>query len=167
MVRDCKIASIYEGSNGIQAMDFLGRKIAGSKGAMLSVLIAEIKTSIEQAKTHEHLKSLGETLDHALGLFKTTCEHTSSALFTKHVASAFACAHPLMEAAGDIIMAWMLLWRATIANERLESKDKNFYKGKIKAAQFFITTILPITVGKLDAITFENNPVADMEEQLY
>ena len=166
-VRDCKITSIYEGANGIQAMDFLGRKIAGNKGEMLKSLINEIKITISTAKAIDRLTPLATTLESALLLLETTCKNTSKALFSNQAASAFACAHPLLEATGDIIMGWMLLWRAVIADEKLESKESSFYKGKIKAAQFFITTIIPITMGKLTAITYENNPAASMEENLF
>ncbi len=167
MVRDCKIASIYEGANGIQAMDFLGRKIAGNKGAMLTALTDEIKFTIVTAKAHDALKELAIKLEAVLILFETTCKNISSALFSGHMTSAFACAHPLLDAAGDIIMAWMLLWRATIADEKLDTKESAFYQGKIKAAQFFITTVIPVTMGKLAAITYENNPAASMEENLF
>ena len=167
MVRDCKIASIYEGSNGIQAMDFLGRKVAGNKGALLDVLIREIKATILTAREHDNLNELAIKLEPALLLFETTCKNTGNALFSKHMTSAFACAHPLLEAAGDIIMAWMLLWRANISIEKLDTKESAFYQGKIKTAQFFITTIIPATMGKLTAITYENNPAASMEEHLF
>jgi len=167
MVRDCKIASIYEGANGIQAMDFLGRKIAGNKGLMLDALTKEIKSTLVIAKAHDTLKELAIKLEDALILFEATCKGASSALVSKHMASAFACAHPLMDAAGDIIMAWLLLWRATIASEKLDTKESAFYQGKIKTAQFFITTIIPTTKGKLAAITYENNPAASMEEDLF
>jgi hypothetical protein len=167
MVRDCKIASIYEGSNGIQAMDFMGRKITGNKGQMLEALIKEIKLTIENARTHDRLSDLAVKLEAALVLFETTCKNTCTSLFSKHMASAFACAHPLMEAAGDIIMAWMLLWRANIAIGKIDTKEKAFYQGKIKAVQFFIFTIIPVTMGKLNAITYENNPAASMEDHLF
>ncbi len=167
MVRDCKIASIYEGSNGIQAMDFLGRKIAGNEGVMLEALISEIKSTINTAKDDETLNELAIKLEAALVLLETICKNTGKALFSKHTASAFACAHPLLEAAGDIIIAWMLLWRANIAILKIDTKEKDFYQGKIKAAQFFIFTIIPATVGKLTAINYENNPAASMEEYLF
>ncbi|WP_299976213.1 acyl-CoA dehydrogenase [Desulfobacula sp.] len=166
-VRDCKIASIYEGANGIQAMDFLGRKIAGNKGLMLEALISEIKATILTAKAQDNLKELAIKLETALFLLETTCKNTSNAFFSKHMASAFACAHPLLDATGDIIMAWMLLWRAVIADKKLETKESAFYQGKIKAAQFFIMTIIPATMGKLTAITYEKNPAASMEEHLF
>ena len=167
MVRDCKIASIYEGTNGIQAMDFLGRKLAGNKGRMLNALVNEIKATIQAARAHDRLARLATKLEAALILFETTCKNTSSAIFSKHMASAFACANPLLEATGDIVMAWMLLWRATIADQKIETKEAAFYQGKIKAAQFFITTIIPVTMGKLTAITYEDNPAASMEEHLF
>jgi alkylation response protein AidB-like acyl-CoA dehydrogenase len=167
MVRDCKIASIYEGSNGIQAMDFLGRKITGNNGQMLEALIKEIRLTIEKAKTHDSLNELAMKLEKAIVLLETTCTNTCASLFSKHMASAFACAHPLLEATGDIIMAWMLLWRANISIEKINTKETAFYQGKIKAAQFFITTIIPATMGKLNAITYEDNPAASMEDHLF
>ncbi|MCD4674451.1 MAG: acyl-CoA dehydrogenase [Desulfobacula sp.] len=167
MVRDCKIASIYEGANGIQAMDFLGRKIAGNKGLMLDSLINEIRATILTAKACDNLKELAIKLEAAVILLETTCKNTGKAMFSKHMASAFACAHPLLEATGDIIMAWMLLWRAVIADKKLDTKESAFYNGKIKTAQFFIITIIPATMGKLAAITYENNPAVGMEEHLF
>lgn len=166
-VRDCKIASIYEGSNGIQAMDFIGRKIAGSKGAMLDALTTEIKATITAAAGQERLAPLAAKLEAALTRLNTTCKQVTTAMFSTQMASAFTCAHPLLEASGDIIMAWMLLWRATIADKKLDTREKAFYQGKIKAAQFFIITILPVTMGKLAGITCEDNPAADMEASLF
>jgi hypothetical protein len=167
MVRDCKIASIYEGSNGIQAMDFLGRKIAGSKGAQLQALVKEVTAVIESAKAQQSLAPLAESLEKTLSLFEEVGGKTVEALFSPQAESAFACAHPLLEAAGDVIMAWMLLWRASIAVQKLSGKDAGFYQSKILTARFFIQTLLPATIGKLNAITYENHPVAAMDENLF
>ena len=53
-------------------------------------------------------------------------------------------------------MAWMLLWRATVAGEKLAGKPKRkdiaFYEGQIKTAEFFINTEIPLTSGKMEAI---------------
>lgn len=167
MVRDCKIASIYEGSNGIQAMDFLGRKMAGSKGAQLQALVEEISAVIAKAKEHNELADLAVALEQVLDLFTIVGQKTVQALFSPQAESAFACAHPLLETAGDVIMGWMLLWRATIACEKTSGKDAAFYKAKILTARFFIQTIIPATKGKLKAITYENHPAAAMDENLF
>jgi len=75
---------------------------------------------------------------------------------SEKVLDAFAFAYPFMEVMGDVAMAWMLLWRAAIAAERLESgakkKDRTFYEGQMKSAAFFIHTMLPVSIGKMNAI---------------
>jgi len=69
---------------------------------------------------------------------------------------AFAHALPYLYTMGDTIMAWMLLWRAVVASEKLADKPKKkdvaFYEGQIKTAEFFINTELPLTNGKMEAI---------------
>ena len=74
--------------------------------------------------------------------------------------AAFAHAYPFMEVAGDVIMAWQLLWRANLAAEKLESgakkKDAVFYEGQLKSAEFFMYSILPAALGKMDAILATN-----------
>jgi len=53
-------------------------------------------------------------------------------------------------------MAWMLLWRAVVASQKLNNgakkKDIAFYEGQLKTAEFFIRTELPLTMGKMEAI---------------
>jgi hypothetical protein len=72
------------------------------------------------------------------------------------IKTAYVHAFPLLDAMGDLVMAWMLLWRASIAQEKLEQsakkKDAAFYEGQVKSAEFFIRGILPLTDGKLAAI---------------
>jgi len=69
---------------------------------------------------------------------------------------AFAHALPFLYTMGDTIMAWMLLWRAMVASEKLAAKPKKkdiaFYEGQIKTAEFYIHSELPVTLGKMDAI---------------
>jgi hypothetical protein len=55
-----------------------------------------------------------------------------------------------------VVMGWMLLWRSAVAAAQLangaKKKDESFYQGQIKSAQYFIQTLLPVTMGKMDAI---------------
>lgn len=189
LVRDCKICSIYEGSNGIQAMDFLGRKILMGKGALLKSLITEIKKTIDQAKnyTNSHstdgtdLNDMADKVDVAADKFYNTAMAAARAVKTSEFKSAFSIAHPLMDAAGDVIMAWMLLWRASAAAPALAEivktrsmndaiqKNKNaaFYHGKIMAADFFINTLLPVTMGKLESVRPCGNPAVNIHEKSF
>ena len=73
-----------------------------------------------------------------------------------------------MEVTGDVVMAWMLLWRATIAAQKLEQgakkKDVAFYEGQLKSAEFFINVLLPVTLGKMEAILGNNGAAIEISE---
>ena len=181
ILRDCKICSIYEGTNGIQAMDFLGRKLTMNKGAFLEALAREIKKSVALAKENDELTDMAEQVAAAAEEFYKVALETAGAIRSTEFKSAFADAHPLMDAAGDVIMAWMLLWRATVAvpalTKRVAGKnleetlanDKTaaFYHGKIMAAEFFIKTQLPVAMGKLDAIHAAGNPAVMIHQNAF
>ncbi|MCK5685460.1 acyl-CoA dehydrogenase, partial [bacterium] len=151
-----KIASIYEGTSGIQAMDLLARKIGANKGAAFGKLMSEMNLIISKAKETEVLVPLAEKLESAVnGMGKVTMEigQKASSLEFK---TAFAHSLPYLHVVGDVIMGWMLLWRAVVASEKLNGKCKKkdiaFYNGQIKTAEFFIRTELIMTMGKIAAI---------------
>jgi alkylation response protein AidB-like acyl-CoA dehydrogenase len=154
--RDCKIASIYEGTSGIQAMDFLARKIGANKGAVFMMFIGEIQKTVAAAKAHDELADLAAKLDTAANRLAETCLFMGKMALSPNFKVAFAHSLPFLHATGDVIMAWMLLWRAAVASEALakspKAKDIAFYQGQVKTAQFFIMTELEVTLGKFNAI---------------
>ena len=156
LLRDCRITMIYEGTNGIQAMDLLGRKLGMNKGKPIMDLMVEIQKTIAQAKAVDSLKDYATRVEKALNRLGEVAMHLGAAAMSPKVMSAFAFAHPFMEASGDVVMAWMLLWRGVIAATQLEKgakkKDQAFYEGQMKSVQYFTQAVLPITMGKMDAI---------------
>jgi len=84
---------------------------------------------------------------------------------------AFAAAFPFLEVMGDVIMAWMLLWRAVLAKQKLDAgarkKDVDFYDGQLKSADFFIQTILPATLGKMDGIVKSNSSAVEISDAAF
>jgi alkylation response protein AidB-like acyl-CoA dehydrogenase len=156
LVRDCRITQIYEGTNGIQAMDLLGRKLGLNQGKPVMDLLGEINKIISRAKVMEALKPLAETLEKTVQRFAQVAMHMGATAMSPQVQTAFAFANGFLEAAGDVVMGWMLLWRSVVAAGQLangaKKKDESFYQGQIKSAQFFIQTLLPVTMGKMDAI---------------
>jgi alkylation response protein AidB-like acyl-CoA dehydrogenase len=163
LARDCKIASIYEGTNGIQAMDLLGRKLGLQQGQVFGALLGEIQHIVAQAREMSELGSLAADTEEALNQFKQTAAHMAKTAVSAEFKTAYAHAHPFLEVTGDVIMAWMLLWRAVCAARKLSSqgsgKDAVFYQGQIKSAEFFITTVLPVTLGKMNSI-LKSSPAA-------
>ncbi len=175
--RDVKISTIYEGTTGIQSMDLLGRKIGMKKGKVFMDLLTDIGRMASEAKALPDLKDLGEAMEVAIGKFGKTAMHLGKTAASPKVLSAFAHANPFMDIAGDIVVAWMLLWRAITAQPKLakilgdaddekkmkkieKNKDAAFYDGQIKTARYFINSMLPITLGRMDAVlTTDSSPV--------
>lgn len=167
LMRDCKIFQIYEGTNGIQAMDLLGRKIGMENGKPFMVFLGEIKKCIDGAKKNPELSSLAEKADAALTQYSETIMLLGKTAMTD-VMKAYAHATPLLDTTGDMVMTWMLLWRATIAKEALtknaKSKDTAFYEGQIKTCEFFVSSLLPVTLGRLESIQALNTAAIDIDE---
>ncbi len=154
--RDCKITSIYEGTSGIQAMDLLARKIGMKKGLVFMNFLGEIQQTAAQAKAVDGLNDLGAKVENTANRLGEIALHIGKMAMSPEFKVAFAHALPFLYAMGDTIMAWMLLWRAVVASEKLAAKpgkkDIAFYEGQIKTAEFFIKTELPLTSGRMEAI---------------
>jgi hypothetical protein len=167
-LRDCKIASIYEGTDGIQAMDLLGRKIVGDGGKAFNDFLKQVQETITAAKGKNGLTSMAVALENASHRLAEAAAALSKTVKSPNVKQAFAHAFPFLESMGDVIMGWMRLWRAVVAEDQLakgaRAKDQEFYQGQIKTSEFFIHTVLPCTLGKMDGIIQMCNAANEMEE---
>ncbi len=152
LLRDCKITSIYEGTDGIQAMDLVGRKLRMNGGKLLGYFMEDVRNTISTCGGIPELAPLAERLEAAAARL----EATADGLLKEEVKPAFVAAFPFLEATGDVIMAWMLLWRAAVAAGRLlenpPEKDKTYYQGLIRTAEYFVRNGLPLTMGRMEAI---------------
>ena len=171
LLRDCRITPIYEGTNGIQAMDLLGRKLGQNKGRPIMDLLGEIQTALTAAKAVARTVPLAEKVESAVNRLGEVAMHLGAAAMSDKVLTAFAHAHPFLDVCGDVVMAWMLLWRARIAAEKLatgpKEKDALFYEGQIKSAEFFVHTLLPVTFGKMNAILAAGSAAVDIPEDAF
>jgi alkylation response protein AidB-like acyl-CoA dehydrogenase len=170
LMRDCRITMIYEGTNGIQAMDLLGRKLGMNKGKVFMELMGEIQKAIKESKAHAVLAPFTAQVEAALNKLGETAMHMGKTAMSDKVMNAFAFAHPFLEATGDVVMAWMLLWRATIAASKLEGakkKDVPFYEGQLKSLEFFTCNVLPVTFGKMEVIKATNGAIVDISEESF
>jgi alkylation response protein AidB-like acyl-CoA dehydrogenase len=171
LLRDCRITPIYEGTNGIQAMDLLGRKLGLNKGRPMMDLLGEIQAALAAAKALPRTAPFAETVEGMVNKLGEVAMHMGAAAMSDKVLTAFAFAHPFLEVCGDVVMAWMLLWRARIAAEKLaagaKEKDALFYEGQIRSIEFFASTILPVTFGKMKAILAGNTAMVDIHEDSF
>ena len=171
LLRDCRLTMIYEGTNGIQAMDLLGRKLGMNRGKPFMDLLGEMQKTIVIGKGVSGLEDFAAKVEDAVNKLGEVALHMGMTAFSDKVLNAFAFAYPFMEVTGDVVMSWMLLWRATIAAQKLEiaakKKDVTFYEGQLKSAEFFLNSILPITLGKMKTILVTNGAAVEISEDSF
>jgi alkylation response protein AidB-like acyl-CoA dehydrogenase len=171
LLRDCRITPIYEGTNGIQAMDLLGRKLGLDQGKPIMDLMGEIQKTIAAAKDNARVREYAGKVEAALNKLGEVALHLGKTAMSPQVMAAFAHAYPFMEVSGDVVMSWLLLWRATIAAEKLDKgakkKDAVFYEGQLKSLEFFTNSVLPVTLGKINAILATNSAAVDISEDAF
>jgi len=168
LMRDTKIASLYEGTNGIQAMDLLGRKLGWNDGATFMEMLKQMSDIVTQAKGTDATKAMAGEMENAVKRLGETAATLGKRAASAEFKTAFAHATPFLNAMGDVVMAWMLLWRAQVAATQLaggaKQKDVAFYEGQIKTADFFINTVLPVALGSMDSIVKGSKAALEMDE---
>jgi hypothetical protein len=171
LLRDCRITSIYEGTNGIQAMDLLFRKLGQNGGRPIIDLGEEIRKTVTAAAEVDRTSTMAEKLDEALLRLEEIARHLGMTAMYGNLLGAAAHAHPFLEVCGDVIVGWMLLWRARIAAEALaagaKEKDVAFYEGQIKSSEFYTQVMLPVALGRMEAILSGCNVVVDIPEDAF
>ncbi|MBI2212958.1 MAG: acyl-CoA dehydrogenase [Acidobacteria bacterium] len=171
LLRDCRITSIYEGTNGIQAMDLLARKLGQNGGRPIVDLGEEIRRAVAAAAEVERTAEMAEKFEQALLKLEEVARHMGMTAMYGNLMTAAAHAHPFLEVCGDVVVGWMLLWRARIAAEALangaKEKDIPFYEGQLKNAEFYTQILLPVTLGRMEAILSASSVVVDIPEDAF
>lgn len=171
LLRDCRITMIYEGTNGIQAMDLLGRKMPMNQGKTVMGLLEKMQETITDAKEQKSLSGLAKKFEKTVEMLSDVGMHMFKLSGGNKIYNAFAFAHPFMDVVGDVMIGWMHLWRATIATEKINKgagkKEKEFYDGQLKSAEYFIRTILPVTRGRMEAILDNCSAAIDISEDSF
>ena len=142
--RDARITTIYEGTNGVQAMDLLGRKVVRNGGETVHTFIKNVQETIDQLDTKNpsqlsisiHLKNSLDALNSAVAWMIET--------FPKQPGQAAAGATSFLEMMGLISGGWMLARGVIEADMQLKNKqgDKKFLNSKITTAQYFAQAFL-------------------------
>jgi alkylation response protein AidB-like acyl-CoA dehydrogenase len=153
--RDVRILPIYEGTNGIQALDLLGRKLGRDKGKAARDSIAEMQTidPVLASLPGDDLATIRAGLSHGL---KTLSEATETILgqFAVDPVVAVAGAVPYLTLFAATVGAWTLATQAVAASRRLAERDGDprFNTAKLITARFFVEQILPKAVSGASAI---------------
>lgn len=186
-LRDIKITSIYEGTNGIQALDLIGRKLSYRQGELFRTFIAETDLALNNARQRPRLEKVVAAFDAArTQLIRVTMDFGMKAMSGEFLIPVLY-ATPYQELFGDTAVGWILLWQAEVADRKLEqiyselnadtddkradacrdNKAAAFYRGKIASAEFFANTILSLAAGKAQAILNGDRSAVDMPKEAF
>jgi len=186
-MRDCKITSIYEGTNGIQALDLVGRKLGYKQGLLFKNIVAETENLIKGAKKNYRLKDIVDNFEAARNQLIEVTRYFGLKSITEDFMTPILYASPYLELFGDVAVGFMLLWQAVIADRRLHelysdakadtpekktellkaNRSAAFYRGKIASAQFFANTVLSLAKGKARAIMSGERSAIDLPEESF
>ncbi len=153
-LRDARIAPIYEGTNGIQALDLVGRKLAADGGTYWRALFAEMRQDLRDLPPKGDLGLLRPYLDDALAALESaTVWLTGNS--GERLADTAAGATPYLRMFGITIGGWLLARQAVAAHERLAAGagDPAFLRAKIVTARFFAEQIVPQATALLGPVT--------------
>ena len=162
-VRDARITQIYEGANGIQALDLVGRKLPANMGRSLRRFFHPVLAFIEDNKTDAELAELLLPFGKAVGkLQQATGFIAQKGLANPDEAGAASTSYLRMFAL--VALGYMWIKMAKVAKAKLgEANGKAaFYGSKIKTARFFVTKILPETEQHFRAIMAGSKPLMDL-----
>ena len=148
--RDIRIAGIYEGTNGIQAIDLVGRKLSMRKGDVVRELLLEINETASELHSAD-LEGIGKPLEDAVQDMQAATEW----LIENGGASTddgLAGATPYLRMFGTTVGGWLLAKSALQAKKQIdEGNDSAFLHAKIETATFFAEQLLPQVSGLLPA----------------
>jgi hypothetical protein len=178
LMRDVKITSIYEGTNGVQALDLLGRKMRLKDGGLFLRWIQDANEFLGQNMQHPRLSALVGEVDKAKNrLFQVGFSFQERG--KKDPALSLFGATPYLELFGHVEIARLHLHQALIADGKLQTlleksgqeldalissnEDARFYYNKIKTATFFINQILPDAQAIARQILSEDRSALDIK----
>jgi acyl-CoA dehydrogenase len=151
-VRDARIAMIYEGANGVQAMDLVGRKLGRDGGRAIMAFFNEVGAFVKENEGDEALKPLLVSLAASLGhLQQATMWFMQNALAKPD--NAGAGAHDYMHLLGLVSLGYMWAKMAKVAQDKLKAGANERMGAKLVTARFFMERSLPETAAHLARIT--------------
>ncbi|MGE0858574.1 MAG: acyl-CoA dehydrogenase [Gammaproteobacteria bacterium] len=146
LYRDGRLNPIHEGTHGIQGLDLLGRKVSLEGGAVLDALLIEYRRTLAEAAPVAALAEYRAALTAAVAEITDATAALTALRDSGEVNLALANATPYLDAFGHVVLGWMWLRQALVAERALATasgSDIDFYRGKLTACRYFYRYELP------------------------
>ncbi len=170
LARDCKIYSIWEGTNFIQAQDFTGRKFTMKDGAPFKKWVKEIVDFVDGNKTDEFAAEFA-MMEDAINAFQNIVDMNANWTTTnKQLKQLFATR--ILHAAARVYCGKLMLDQGVLAARKLaeigdDHFDANFYKGKIASSKFYVMNVVPEVFGYEKAMKAADTSSIDLSEDSF
>ena len=169
--RDNRLNPIHEGTNGIQALDLLTRKLWQANGSGLKLLQQRMETDFAQVKgpqSQQLIANLLPYLQQMQSLLPMLGQHLKSEKQPVLLANA-TC---FMNIFGQIVMSWMWIRQANVAENAMlvagiTDDDKAFYLGKVQAAKYFVRWELPTIQRDITLLNDMDDSCSEMQAQWF
>ncbi|MBL8602669.1 MAG: acyl-CoA dehydrogenase [Myxococcales bacterium] len=170
--RDAKIFSIYEGTNHIQAMDLVGRKLGQNGGRHTQEFLGDIQSFIDAHREHPTLKDAVRVLAEAHEAVGGTVMRLLGWFQSGQIQLVPLASNRFLEMMSELAVAWLLLQAASVAEAALpgvsaDHPDHAFYEGKRHTAIFFAKNILPGVVHKAQVLTEGDTSAIDIPDAAF
>jgi alkylation response protein AidB-like acyl-CoA dehydrogenase len=166
--RDARITSIYEGTNGIQAADLIGRKVAKDKGETIRAVLAEmreVEAALEAQRSPE-LSAVAARLRDGVAALEQAAQWIV-ATYGADIRRASVGAVPFLELFGTVAGGWQLARAALAAHKRLAAggDDAAFYRAKIQTARFYADHMLVKAAALAKTVTSGADAALAIEDE--
>ena len=187
-MRDTKVLSLYEGTNGIQSIDLVRRKLKMKNGLYFRSLVNRMNETITRAGKNPFLKELATDMQRAVDILTEAADFFSKCGQGKQMVP-FVNSHPFLMMMGKVVLGWLLLWQAGIAKEKLDgicreqgmdgsdssnmrlmtenNQEAAFYSGKVISARYFIKHVIPEVESVMKAIKSEDVSPMDIADESF
>jgi hypothetical protein len=184
-LRDEKAHSIFEGTNGIQALTLADRHLGRNSETLFKGHLHDIKKFCNENRSHKALGGYVEILEKATEALSEVSSFLVS-IYKKDFPGLALYATPYLDLFGDVTAGWLLLWQAVIAQDRLnalakekgmkpdelkklvaENSNAAFYSGKLASARFFASTVLSLADSKAQVIKRMDRTALEISENAF
>ena len=165
-IRDARIAQIYEGTNGIQALDLVGRKLTAFDGRYLQQFFGPIEEYIKQNSSNPYLSSFIKPLGDACDKLKSATEFVTKQLAVAPDDSA-AAATEYLRMFGLVALGYLWARMAEVASAKVNGEESLFYQAKIDTAHFYFERLLPQCSALHQAIISGSNSIMKFNDDAF
>ena len=153
-LRDARIAPIYEGTNGIQALDLIFRKLPLDSGQAMQRLLGDVNSVIEEmSQAGDVLSSMSEKLKVEVDKLSEVTLWLGSKMLEGELIDASAGASPYIKMFGQVLGGYYMGKAALLATKKYEETGDEYYAEKITLSKFYIEQLLPLASGYASAVT--------------